>query len=67
MRVKRATSTIINTVNTLLAQPDFSPANHKRNKIIRARYAAGESQAQLARDFGISYQRVYQIIYSKPR
>jgi len=30
--------------------------------VIRARHAEGEAQADLAREFGISYQRVYQII-----
>ncbi|WP_119071632.1 helix-turn-helix domain-containing protein [Aggregatilinea lenta] len=33
----------------------------------RARYAAGVSQAELARQFGISYQRVHQIVQRKRR
>ncbi|MFC1960434.1 Mor transcription activator family protein [Chloroflexota bacterium] len=37
----------------------------ERNTTIRARFAAGESQADLARDFGISYQRVHQIVNKK--
>ena len=37
----------------------------ERNRIIRARHEAGESQADLAREFGLSYQRVHQIIHSK--
>jgi len=45
----------------------YSPPNPKltireRNKLIRARFAAGESQADLARDFGVSYQRIHQIL-----
>jgi len=34
----------------------------QRDNVIRARHAEGEAQADLAREFGISYQRVYQII-----
>ena len=63
--MKESTSYIIDTCEALLSQPDFSDLPEERNQNIRARYAAGESQAQLARDFGISYQRIYQIIYSK--
>ncbi|MCC7450750.1 MAG: helix-turn-helix domain-containing protein, partial [Anaerolineae bacterium] len=34
----------------------------ERNQVIRERYVAGESLSQLARAFGISFQRVQQII-----
>ncbi|MBN1680474.1 MAG: hypothetical protein JW966_09285 [Anaerolineae bacterium] len=37
----------------------------ERNIIIRARYATGVSQAKLARQFGISYQRVHQVVHGK--
>jgi Mor family transcriptional regulator len=33
-----------------------------RNEIIRTRYQAGESQSDLAREYGITPQRVYQIV-----
>lgn len=34
----------------------------QRNRIIRARYDKGESMASIGRSFGMSRQRVYQII-----
>ena len=37
-------------------------AFHQRNLEIIRRYKAGESQASIARAFGITYQRVYQIV-----
>lgn len=36
-----------------------------RNELIRLRYAAGETLSELARAFGISPQRVYQIVNEK--
>ncbi len=33
--------------------------------VIRARHTLGLSQAELARQFGASYQRVYQIVHGK--
>jgi ribosome-binding protein aMBF1 (putative translation factor) len=38
----------------------------RRDTIIRARHAAGVSQAELARQFGISYQRIHQIVHERP-
>ena len=38
-----------------------TPQKHVRNAEIRARYRAGESLSTLAKVFGISEQRVYQI------
>ena len=52
-------------LDALYAEPEL-PKNSlriaERDAIIRERYAAGASQAQLARKFGISYQRVHQIL-----
>jgi len=45
-----------------LIPPDYS---RTETSIIRARHAAGISQAELARQFGISYQRVHQIVNYK--
>jgi ribosome-binding protein aMBF1 (putative translation factor) len=45
--------------------PDPTLTTHERNIIIRARHAAGVSQADLARQFGISYQRVHQIVHGR--
>jgi len=41
---------------------DYTPAKCQRNEEIRARYAQGEPATVLARQFGISYQRVHQIV-----
>jgi Mor family transcriptional regulator len=43
-------------------QNDLVPAQTERNEEIRARYEAGEIRASLARAYGISEQRVNQII-----
>jgi hypothetical protein len=45
--------------------PDTSLGTKERDAIIRERYAAGVSQAELARQFGISYQRIHQIVHGK--
>src|SRR5690606_4662177 len=44
------------------SQPDALPTIQDRDALIRNRHAAGASQAELARQFGISYQRVHQIL-----
>jgi hypothetical protein len=52
---------------------DYPPLRDKslslkdRDTLIRAQYAAGVSQAELARQFGISYQRVHQIVRGETR
>jgi len=48
-----------------LSPHDNSLTIKQRDTIIRTRHAAGVSQADLARKFGISYQRVHQIIHGK--
>jgi ribosome-binding protein aMBF1 (putative translation factor) len=63
--VHSAVSYIIAKLNSQPAPPDPSLATRERNIIIRARHAAGVSQAELARQFGISYQRVHQIVNFK--
>jgi DNA-directed RNA polymerase specialized sigma24 family protein len=42
-------------------------AQRSRNELIRLRYAAGESITELARAFGISPERVHQIVSYKAR
>jgi DNA-binding transcriptional regulator LsrR (DeoR family) len=49
------------------AQPDKSLGIQERDTLIRTRYAAGVSQADIARQFGISYQRVHQIVHGETR
>jgi Mor family transcriptional regulator len=43
-------------------QNDLVPAQTERNEEIRARYEAGETGVSIAQTFGISEQRVSQII-----
>jgi ribosome-binding protein aMBF1 (putative translation factor) len=56
---------ILARLNTNPSPPDPALSTRERNIIIRARHAAGVSQAELARQFGISYQRVHQIVHGK--
>ena len=48
-------------------QNDLVPARTERNEEMRARYAAGETGASLARAYGISEQRVNQIVRGRRR
>jgi len=49
----------------LLPKNDQTPRRIERNELIRQRYAAGESVAALADEFGISVQRLYQILHGR--
>jgi hypothetical protein len=60
-----AASRILARLNTAPSQSDYMLTTRERNIVIRAWYAAGVSQADLARQFGISYQRVHQIIHGR--
>ena len=42
---------------------DFRLDTKSRDELIRKRHNAGESQSALAREFGVSPQRVHQIIH----
>ena len=37
-----------------------------RNQELRERYAAGETLAELAEDYGISEQRIHEIVRTRP-
>jgi ribosome-binding protein aMBF1 (putative translation factor) len=63
--VADAISQVLAKLNSQPLPPDPNLTTKERNIIIRARYAAGVSQAELARQFGISYQRVHQIVHGK--
>ena len=41
---------------------DFTPTKHNRNQEIYSRYLAGERAIELAAEYGISLQRVHEII-----
>jgi hypothetical protein len=53
--VNSAVERILARPNAQSAPPDPSLSTREQNNVIRARYAAGVSQAELARQFGISY------------
>jgi len=59
-----AVARVLHRVRSLKPR-DPSLSIEERDHIIRARWWAGISQAQLGRDFGISYQRIYQIVHGK--
>jgi ribosome-binding protein aMBF1 (putative translation factor) len=59
-----AMSYILNK-NPFPAPPDPTVIAKEPNIIIRARHAAGVSQAELAWQLGISNQRVHQIVHVK--
>ena len=63
--VNAAVSHILERLNASPALPNYPLTTRERNIIIRARHVAGASQAELARQFGISYQRVHQIVHGK--
>lgn len=61
-RVQVAVASVLKLLYPTAPQPDKRSNLNERNQAIRERYAAGESLSQLARTFGISFQRVQQII-----
>jgi ribosome-binding protein aMBF1 (putative translation factor) len=63
--VNSAVNYLLNKLNSQPSPPDPTLTTRERNIIIRARHAAGVSQAELARQFGISYQRVHQIVHQR--
>lgn len=44
-----------------MPSPNRTRSKHKRNEEIRARYEAGETLEQLAKVYGMSFQRIQQI------
>jgi Mor family transcriptional regulator len=52
---------------SMLPRTDHTPTKHERNQEIRVRYAAGEQVVYLAQVFGLSEQRVSQIVRGKRR
>ena len=58
----RAVAFALTRIHAFPQTPDPSLSIQDRNQTIRARFEAGESQAAIARAFGISYQRVHQIV-----
>jgi Mor family transcriptional regulator len=48
-----------------MPQNDHTPEKADRNAQIIARYEAGETGASIARAFGVSEQRVHQIVHGR--
>jgi hypothetical protein len=63
--VALAVARILRRLHILPQPPDSTLLVQERNQIIMARFEAGESQANLVRAFGITYQRVHQIVWGK--
>jgi hypothetical protein len=61
-RVQLAVCRLLKLLYPTPPQPDKILTFAERNRTIRERHGAGESLSQLARAFGISAQRVQQII-----
>jgi len=63
--------TLENGISAIIAQikrfslPNPSQIIQSRDQLIRKLYEQGVSQADLGRQFGISYQRIHQIVYRK--
>jgi Mor family transcriptional regulator len=61
-----AAKTILNNVFKGQSPRILQAKTHlARNQSILARYAEGSLMADLADDYGISHQRVYQIVYGQ--
>lgn len=60
-KVIKATAYILSLLNSNATPPD-RVLIESRNRTIYERYQSGETQADLAREFGVSYQRIHQII-----
>lgn len=63
--VALAVARVLKRIHALPQPPDPTLTARERTQIIVARFEAGESQAELARVFGISYQRIHQIVRGK--
>jgi Mor family transcriptional regulator len=60
--VARAVAHTLARLHAAIQPPTPSLSIRDRNREILARFEAGDSQADLARAFGLSYQRVHQIV-----
>lgn len=64
-RLAQAIQHILKRLYVSSAQPDKPLTIAARNELIRSRYRAGETMQALAAAFGISFQRVHQIIHQQ--
>ena len=60
--VTHATAVIVHILRHKSSHFNQKVSFKERNRVIRARWKAGKSQAALAREFGVSYQRIHQIV-----
>ena len=63
--ISLAVARILQRLHAIPVPPDPRLTAQERNRIIKSRFDTGESQAALARIFGISYQRIHQIVRGK--
>ncbi len=64
-QLTNAVRCLINHLYDSTALRNKSLTLEERNSLIRSRYAAGETLQSLAREFGLSFQRIYQIVHGK--
>jgi hypothetical protein len=65
--VARAVTRVLARIHAVPQPPDPSFSIRDRNRLILARFDAGESHANLARAFGMSDQRVHPIVRGQRR
>ncbi len=63
--VAQAVARLLRRVHAIPVPPEPLLTARERNAVILARFQAGASQAELARTFGLSYQRIHQIVRGK--
>ena len=63
--VAGAAFSILKRLYTTPLLPDKAMLKTERNKLIRERYATGETLERLAGEFGVSFQRVHQIVHQR--
>jgi len=63
--VSSASFSILKRLYRTPPPPEKALLKTERNKLIRERHAIGETLEHLASEFGISFQRVHQIVHQR--
>ncbi len=61
----QAVQTVLARLYFALTPPTAAELVKARNELIRQRYAAGETLRELSQAFGLSHQRIHQIIHGR--